>query len=111
MEHLPHLPDRIERQSRRLAPLVSHPHVDFRKAVLKSTGELCGIALWIFTPSGTKPQNLKRRFIEIVREGEEKEREEEDWKGVDWEKWNKCWQEWDAVRDSLMKGREHWCKF
>ncbi|GAA5989910.1 hypothetical protein JCM5350_004961 [Sporobolomyces pararoseus] len=108
MEHLPHLPDRIERQSKRLSKLLSNPSVDFRKAVLKSTGELVGVALWMYTKRGEKPRNLKRRFIEIVREGKEKEEEEEDWKGVDWEKWNQCWDEWDAVRDDLMAGREHW---
>lgn len=111
MEHLPHLPDRIERQARRLAPLLDNPAVDFRKAVLKSTGELVGVALWMFTRQGDKPQNLKRRYIEIVREGREKEQEEDDWKGVKWEKWNECWAEWDGVRDGLMNGREHWCKF
>jgi GNAT superfamily N-acetyltransferase len=64
----------------------------------------------MFTKSGEKPRNLKRRFVEIVREGKEKDEEEEDWKGVDWEKWNQCWDEWDAVRNDLMNGREHWCE-
>ena len=77
MEHLPHLPDRIERQARRLAPLLDNPAVDFRKAVLMSTVELVGVALWMFTRQGDKPQNLKRRYIEIVREGREKEQESE----------------------------------
>lgn len=51
--------------------------------------------------------NLKRRMIEGLS-GEEEEKEREDWKGVDWEKWNQCWDEWDAVRQQFMNGREHW---
>jgi len=58
----------------------------------------------MFTSQGQKPVNLKRRMIE----GEEDE-EKEIWKGLDWEKWNACWDEWDAIRDLFMRGREHWC--
>jgi len=62
----------------------------------------------MFTRKGEKPMNLKRRMIEGLS-GEEEEKEREDWKGVDWEKWNQCWDEWDAVRQQFMNGREHWC--
>ncbi|GAA5932707.1 uncharacterized protein JCM15063_002182 [Sporobolomyces koalae] len=107
MEFQPFLPDRIARQSSRLALLLSNPLVQFRKAVLKEDPtKLAGIALWMWTPAGQKPQNLKRRFLETLPRTEDDD--EDLWKGLDWEKWNKCWDEWDAVRDRFMNRREHW---
>ncbi|GAA6016572.1 hypothetical protein JCM11491_006000 [Sporobolomyces phaffii] len=109
MEHVPFLSDRVERQARRLARLLESPRVDFRKAVVSETGALCGVALWMYTPAGERPQNLKRRFVDDDLTGTSTPQDDEDeWKGVDWEKWNQCWDEWDAVRDGLVNRREHW---
>ncbi|GAA6062051.1 hypothetical protein JCM10212_005036 [Sporobolomyces blumeae] len=115
MEPEPRLADRVERQARRLAKLLSHPQCHSTKAVLASgpdRGKLVGCALWQFTRRGDQPWNVKRRLVQPGSHDADKEVdalvEEELWRGVDVDKWDGCWTEWDTVREGFMKGAEHW---
>ncbi|GAA5822621.1 hypothetical protein JCM11251_004320 [Rhodosporidiobolus azoricus] len=97
---------RVRRQATRLRKVIANPLILGVKAVLASgpeKGKLVGHALW--HRPGAPVVNLKKR---LTSPEEETEEEKESWEGVDTEKWNGKWGEWDVTRARIMKGVPHW---
>ncbi|GAA5861667.1 hypothetical protein JCM8547_000699 [Rhodosporidiobolus lusitaniae] len=95
---------RCQRFANRLSKLLRSPHILATKAVLASgpeKGKLAGLTIW-HRPDAPEVFNLKRAWKDESKD------DEENWEGVDKEKWEAKWGEWDQIRERIMDGIPHW---
>lgn len=106
----PH-PVRVQRHARRFERVLESDMTVCTKAVLAEphgeapAGELVGIAVW--HRPGALCVNPKRRSVL----GDEYHGDAHAWQHVDMDKYEQIWTEWDDMRQSLMAGKDHWCRF